>query len=180
MPVDLDREIDRAVRSMLDAEPPADLRGRVMASIQANDEPRRRWVSWAIPLASAAAVILAVMVFTRLPHDRPAQIVAGHDRQLPSPVARAAEQRAAIVTAPPVQPVLRSVPRRALVHATSLEEPAETGIDALAAPAPLSVGTLPAPASTTMPSIQPAPLRVNALDLPALEMPRDAARGEDR
>ena len=176
---DVDREIDRAVRSMLDVEPPADLRARVLASIQSN-EPRRRWVSWAIPLASAAAVILIVSVFPRLPHDRSPKIIPGRDIQLSSPVARGGGQPSLIVTAPPVQPVGRSVPQRARVHATSLEEPAETGIDALAAPAPLSVGTLPAPASTTMPSIQPAPLRVHALDVPALEMPRDAARGEDR
>jgi len=34
MSADLDREIDRAVREMLDVEPPAGLRGRVMQRIE--------------------------------------------------------------------------------------------------------------------------------------------------
>src|SRR4029079_8802792 len=99
---------------------------------------------------------------------------------LPSPVARGAEEPEAIVTAPPPVEEINRGMHQTRAQARSLEEPVEAGIDALAARAPLSVGPLPAPASTTMPSIQPAPLRVNALDLPALEMPRDAARGEER
>jgi len=182
MSSDLDREIDEAVRSMLDAEPAAAFRARVMAEIRA-DRPRRAWMSLAVPLASAAIVILLISVFTPWRHTQTPVPFKGQDLRLPAPPNQIAEQRRALVVVPPpVERHGRAPQRRGVgvAHATPLEEPAEGGIDALAAPAPLSIGTLPAPKSTAMPSIQPAPLRVNALDLPALEMPRDAARGEDR
>src|SRR5262249_18503846 len=71
---DLDREIDRAVREMLDVEPPAGLRGRVMERIESREHraasggtPGRtassfgRTMWWAAaPLAAAALMVLAV------------------------------------------------------------------------------------------------------------------------
>jgi hypothetical protein len=187
---DLDREIDLAVRSMLDEEPSAAFRTRVMAALQP-DERRRGWMSWGLPFASAAVVMLvAAVVFMSSHRGAPAGVDPGRGAQPPSSTLQLAERLSAPVVAPPTEPTIparRGVQRAASapqgpssVHAMSLEEPVETGIDALAAPAPRSVGTLTAPVSTTIPSIQPEPLRVNALDLPALEMPRDAARGEDR
>jgi len=178
MSVDFDREIDRAVRSMLDAEPPAALRARVLAAIRAG-EPRRAWMSWAVPVA-AAVVILMVGVFTSSRQPNARKILSGRDVPLPRLVAHDATPPATVMSAQPPEPTARVRERDRQVRATSLDEPAAAGIDALAAPAPLSVETIPAPASTTMPSIQPAPLRVNALDVAALEMPRDAARGDER
>ena len=64
---DLDAAIDLAVREMLDVEPPAGLRGRVLDRI---DEPSpnpvasafRRKIWWlAGPIAAAAVVVLAVL-----------------------------------------------------------------------------------------------------------------------
>ena len=179
MSVDFDREIDRAVRSMLDAEPPAALRARVLAAIRAG-EPRRAWMSWAVPVAAAAVVILMVGVFTSSRQPNAPKILSGRDVPLPRLVAHNATPPATVMSARPPEPTARVRERDRQVRATSLDEPAAAGIDALAAPAPLSVETIPAPASTTMPSIQPAPLRVNALDVAALEMPRDAARGDER
>ena len=178
MSVDFDREIDRAVRSLLDAEPPAALRARVLAAIRAG-EPRRAWMSWAVPVA-AAVVILMVGVFTSSRQPNAPKILSGRDVPLPRLVAHDAMPPATVMSARPPEPTARVRERDRHVRATSLDEPAAAGIDALAAPAPLSVETIPAPASTTMPSIQPAPLRVNALDVAALEMPRDAARGDER
>ena len=49
---DLDGEIDRTVRSMLDAEPSPALRARVEAAIRTG-EPRPRRMAWALPVAAA-------------------------------------------------------------------------------------------------------------------------------
>jgi hypothetical protein len=125
-------------------------------------------------------VILMVGVFTSSRQPNAAKILSGRDVPLPRLVAHNATPSATVMSARPPEPTARVRERDRQVRATSLDEPAAAGIDALAAPAPLSVETIPAPASTTMPSIQPAPLRVNALDVAALEMPRDAARGDER
>src|SRR5262245_44280980 len=69
MSADLDREIDRAVREMLDVEPAAGLRGRVMARIEALEGQTAvgsgsvfgRTLWWAAaPLAAAALIVIAV------------------------------------------------------------------------------------------------------------------------
>ncbi len=61
---ELDREIDRAVREMLDVEPPAGLRGRVLDRIELS--PRsdfRRRIAWiAVPVAAAAVIVLMVLL----------------------------------------------------------------------------------------------------------------------
>jgi hypothetical protein len=57
----LDVAIDRAVREMLDVEPPAGLRGRVLDRLE---RPRRGlgWMWIAAPIAAAAVIVLAVML----------------------------------------------------------------------------------------------------------------------
>jgi hypothetical protein len=57
----LDFEIDRAVREMLDVEPPAGLRARVLGRLES---PRRgmSWIWLVAPVAAAAVIILAVLV----------------------------------------------------------------------------------------------------------------------
>jgi hypothetical protein len=57
----LDRAIDLAVRSMMDVEPRADLRARVIERI----ERPHRWLMWTwvvAPLAAAAVLVVAVML----------------------------------------------------------------------------------------------------------------------
>ena len=67
-----DDAIDRAVREMLDVEPRADLRARVMARIEepSADTPvasgfRRKFWLIGAPIAAAAIIILAVMIARR-------------------------------------------------------------------------------------------------------------------
>ena len=69
MSADLDREIDRAVREMLDVEPPAGLRARVMQRIEGSSETSvasafRRKSAW-IAVAAAAAIVIAVVLTRR-------------------------------------------------------------------------------------------------------------------
>lgn len=68
MRADLDQEIDRAVREMLDAEPRPDLRARVLERIA---EPRRRWpLRWAVvPIAAAALLTLMIAAPWRASHN---------------------------------------------------------------------------------------------------------------
>jgi hypothetical protein len=86
-----DEAIDRAVREMLDVEPPAGLRGRVLDRIE---NPRSRGWSWtwtwiAGPLVAAAMVILVVMAPWR--HAAPVVPAAGPAiaRVEPTPAVRA-------------------------------------------------------------------------------------------
>lgn len=181
MSADLDREIDRAVRAMLDREPPALLRSRVLSSIEGGD---RRWsiAPFAIPAgALAIAIVLWIVLAPGRAVDRPVQISAGSgDVHLPPPAGEAVVRpHGSPTVAPRVGAAVRRQ-RHVVAAAVAHSEPVDPGIDALASPAPLSVGTLPAPATSTLSSIQPAPLRVTALDVPALEMPPNAARGVER
>jgi|SRR5689334_2128112 len=58
MRADLDRAIDRAVREMLDVEPPPDLRAHVLERIA---HPHTRRLPWMIvPLAAAALLVLVL------------------------------------------------------------------------------------------------------------------------
>jgi len=68
MSADLDREIDRAVREMLDVEPPAGLRGRVMQRIEEGHVASgfSRKILWAgLPVAAAAVILIAVVLARR-------------------------------------------------------------------------------------------------------------------
>jgi hypothetical protein len=180
MSADLDREIDGAVRAMLDEEPSSALRSRVLAALE---QPGRRHVNfarWAAVAAAATVAVVAVMVapwhHTPPPIESSAQV---HAAQLPLAVAPSRLHIFADVAA-----VARpSASADGTTHARVLaanDVPTESGVTALERPAALSVTTIAPPVTTTMPSIQPAPLRVSALELPALEMPPDAARGADR
>jgi hypothetical protein len=177
MSADLDREIDRAIESMLDAEPPALLRARVLAAIEGGSRRRRSGLFFAIPLAAVA--IAALLVFVLMPSrdsQPPAQTsAAARDVQLP-PI-----RSGGPMPAPRPSPARERAPRGPRVFAAVLREPESApGIDALPAPAPLAVETLAEPTASAMPSIQPTPLRVAALEVVPIETPRDAAQGVDR
>jgi hypothetical protein len=182
MSADLDREIDRVARSLLDAEPSASFGARVRASTDARRRPGPGVSSLIPAVVVAAALVLAVVLAPWPTTERPPHIVAGRDVPLPTPIAEVAAPHE-VTEVPPRQAAFNREadrkPRR-IVATASNAEPAAAGIDALAAPAPLSVDTLATLPPSSLPSIQPAPLRVTALDLQALEMPSDAARGVDR
>src|SRR5947207_14159444 len=73
----LDLAIDRAVREMLDVEPPDGLRGRVLERI---DSPRGGvpWIWIATPVAVAAILVLALVLPSKTPRPvvNPATTVA--------------------------------------------------------------------------------------------------------
>ena len=92
-----DETIDRAVREMLDVEPPAGLRGRVLDRIDALSTNSvasafRRNFGWiALPIATAAVIILAVLAPWRhavKPISPAAPVLA---KTVPAPVAPVVE-----------------------------------------------------------------------------------------
>ena len=192
MSADLDREIDRAVRSLLDVAPPLRLRARVLASLE--PRPRRSFSGRSlVPIAAVAIVLLMVLVLRPWRSEQaPPDSAALKPPAAETTTAEAHGSRPpAIVEPTPIapreavtNPRAASRPARARSTAVPLiasaRESDTAGIAALAHPAPLSVESIGVPEVMTMPSIQPAPLRVTALDLRALEMPPDAARGADR
>lgn len=182
MSADLDREIDRAVRSLLDAEPSPRLRWRVLASLERPKGPVLSAASL-VPIAVVAIVLVLALVLRPWRSAPPPMTTTAdaHDMRLPTAgVERAPDAPHPSATiAQPAPRRSRALTARAAPRATAAE-PEDPGIAALVRPAPLSVETIAAPEVTVMPSIQPAPLGVAALDLRALEMPPDAARGADR
>src|SRR3954470_13452483 len=78
MSADLDREIDGAVRAMLDAEPPAAFRARVLSRIEDASVPvasavasavgsafRRKLLFIGTPIAIAATILIAMLLPSR-------------------------------------------------------------------------------------------------------------------
>src|SRR3954470_1718157 len=74
MSADLDREIDAAVRAMLDAEPPAAFRARVLSRIEDAPVPvasavasafRRKLLFIGTPIAIAATILIAILLPSR-------------------------------------------------------------------------------------------------------------------
>ena len=91
MPERFDEAIDRAVRDMLDVEPRADLRARVIAQVSASGSQlpafgfrRNRWI--VLPLAAAAALLLLVARLSwraETPASAPAMVAHAPDQHLP-------------------------------------------------------------------------------------------------
>jgi hypothetical protein len=176
MSVDLDKQIDRAVRDMLDVEPSADLRARVMAQLPAPGSPRpapgfRLPASWVLgSIAAAALVVIAVFVARRTePVPQPPAIAKAADRYLAPeaapltvdvPVVRTRRAPAAAPRAESTGSVLAAV--------FTADEPGTMRIAPLGAIAPISVAPIAhnaiAPAEVavrplnTMTEIQIAPL----------------------
>ena len=98
---DFDKAIDEAVREMLDVEPRADLRARVMRQIAGKNQSRK--LLWtAVPLAAAATLILALFLPSK----------TGVDQQMPTPVVKSTPPNAPpTVPSPVVRTPQRSVPQ---------------------------------------------------------------------
>jgi hypothetical protein len=182
-----DDAIDRAVREMLDVEPPAGLRARVMARI---DQPPsvgsafRRKIWWiGLPLAAAAAILLAVNLPSH--HDSPVTTSAGRsgpDIQLPAPAAPRSTPPSSTRTvvaradgrAPRGAAARPGTPQRgtaaAATVAVSADDTPDT-IEPLAAIAPIAVAAISsrsiAPATITVTPLSPiAELQVSPLTPP--------------
>lgn len=151
----LDMAIDRAVREMLDVEPPMGLRGRVLDRIQ---RPRRSfaWVWIAVPVAAAAVILLAVVGSWRqaAPPARPAApIVARVEPRVTVPVVGSSKTPETSKTASIPLPYVTPRGRR----------PAPSGLDdgpiaAALAPADdaSEIDPLSPIAPITVPSVSPA------------------------
>ena len=176
----LDTAIDLAVREMLDVEPPAGLRGRVLDRIQ---KPRQTftWLWLAGPVAAAAIIVLAVLAPWRggTEIERPG-FTSGGDTRL----AVESASRPSIVPPGPAAPihaasVPSSAPRRGLIRAATaagedVNFSAVETVQALAGPETIAVERLIGPAPPSLPSIEPAPLQIRALQVSALpETPRE-------
>jgi hypothetical protein len=190
-----DDAIDRAVREMLDVEPPAGLRARVMARIDQRSSVgsafpglssvkggRKIW--WiGLPLAAAAAILLAVNLPSH--HDSPATTSAGRsgaDVQLaapPSPRSTPAPSTPAVVAradgrAPRGATARPGTAERGTVAAAtvpvSADDDANT-IEPLAPIVPIAVAAISsrtiAPAAITVTPLSPiAELQVSPLTPP--------------
>lgn len=182
----LDAEIDRAVREMLDVEPPAGLRGRVIDRLE---HPRSSGWSWAwiaAPIAAAAIVVLAVMTPWRSgTATRPPRTGSGIDVRLavessPHPPANPAPGPATGAPRPAGRTQVAYVgpraPRPGMVVAANAvaEDTNFTIVEALAGPASIAVERLTGPPEPTLRSIEPPPLQIRALEVnPLPETPRE-------
>ena len=170
MSADLDKAIDRAVREMLDVEPRADLRARVVARI---DEPRSSF-QLAVPslqrfalVVGAAAVLVLVLVLVRRA-EPPSQPPATAGVQVPEkppvvigpqpPVGVPAVQTLATTAK---SAVAQESPR--VAYAASADATAAAAIDPLKAITPIEVAPI------AQSSITPEPIGVHPLD-PITEM----------
>ena len=132
---DFDKAIDRAVRQMLDVEPPAGLRARVLRRISTADQPASgfsRKILWlGAPVAAAALIVLALLLPQRV--EQPAATVVTNQPAglRPSPAAPVVTPPTPVSPTPPAprvvavsRPRLTALPER-IVAAASLP-PAET------------------------------------------------------
>jgi len=182
-----DAAIDRAVREMLDVEPPAGLRGRVLDGIERSPgsvaSAFRRTIFWiAMPVAAAAILVLAVLLPSR-PDPTPVTPVAkgGPDHRLAvgqqepqvSPEIKPAVMTARSVTRPPAsgQAVAAVAPDAADADVV--------WIDALAPPAAMEVAAIEPARGSAIPSIDLAPAQIPALEIrPISDTPRERRNQE--
>ena len=161
--------IDRAVREMLDVEPPAGLRGRVLDRLDARSTNpvasafwgaealakaarRNFWVAG--PIAAAAILVLAVLLQGRAPAPPAATPSAPSVARVETPrvvqtprlvpVRGVAENPEPPRTASITQPAPRRIEDRLVVATVAAADDATSQIDPLAAIAPIAVaGTHP-------------------------------------
>ena len=184
----LDRAIDLAVREMLDVEPRADLRARVIerierpgASVGRVFRPGVRWTWIVAPVAAAAVLVLAVMLWK--PEERLGSrpvtsiVLRPLDARQPVTIARSEAPR----NPPPMHPTRPHERRITAAIATaddtnfSAEPPAGFAVvGALAPPSPIVVEQIPSAAASAVTSLDIAPLRLAALEVNALpDSPRE-------
>jgi hypothetical protein len=189
-----DRAIDRAVREMLDVEPPAGLRARVLERIDPSTHAGASVFPWrfgwvAVPLAAAAVIVLAVLAPWReaaRPSPAAPPPMANAQPTLiappplapttPAPPAGASTVTPRIRTAQPER-IAQAAGARRTVQAAAVgadEDTNFTAVDALAGPAGFAVERLADPPAPPLRSIEPAPLQIPALEVTALpETPRE-------
>jgi len=187
----LDAAIDGAVREMLDVEPRADLRARVIARLTAPapsaaaprfGRPRIGWV--VVPLMAAALVLL---VFVARRSEPPSNAPVARERgarlpetsSAPAPIASMRPRESTPNSGAAPTTIGRSAPSPARMVAAAAVEDVDLGALApLPAPQSISVARLEPPGEAVLPPIGPQPITVRALEISALppEAPQDGAR----
>ena len=157
MSADFDKAIEHAVREMLDVEPPAGLRRRVIERLPAFAEApagkpasgSRLPVSGFVlgPLAAAAVVILAVFLTRSTPRPVETTTVAVQP-SVPVPV-----------TTPAAEPPAPEVP----VAQPSSHPPSDRRVVAVAAPVDVSFDAPPTPGFPRLPALSVPELSVSAI-----------------
>ena len=185
---ELDRAIDRAAREMLDVEPRADLRARVLSRLRDHGS-RLPTAGFTLPafglrmlatVATAAVVLLLVLLARSgapvMP--QPPVMARGGDQHLPAEMT-AVKGVASVPAAAPaergggVRRVAARPPARVVAAAVD-EDRNFSAIAALAGPPAIDVAGLEAPAAGALPSFAPEPMSIRALDVSALpETPRE-------
>jgi hypothetical protein len=172
---DIDEAIDRTVRDMMDVEPSAALRARVMEQLA---QPRSsfRWMWIAAPVAGFAVLVLAVWLGGQSPRvtSRPVSTIAElpaarTPRFVPAPIAPDAP-----ITAP--RPARRSrVPRPgAAASVAVVAEADESTVQPLAGPVPIVVARLVARTTMELSPVEPEPIQVKAIEVsPLPDVPRE-------
>lgn len=140
-----DAAIDRAVREIMDVEPPADLRARVIERIDRRASPFMRWtMRAAVPAAAAALVIVWLAVWLSL---RQAPVVqTAHVQHAPEVVPREPARAGAVAREVPPVDVAHIVPARSrrgsgvhMVLAIDSSAPAVSSVAPLDPIAPIRV-----------------------------------------
>ncbi len=178
-----DVAIDRAVREMLDVEPPPGLRGRVIDRLES---PRRglTWIWIAAPLAAAAIVVLAVLLPSK-PAQSIVNLVTTVATREPQPAASTPPSIGAPVT--PQAVVARAATRqprtqpgvRAAVADDMTAEAEIVWVDPLAPPPPVAVPAIEPGRSDTIQPIDLAPREIPALEIrPISDTPRERRNQE--
>jgi hypothetical protein len=173
-PVDLDAAIDRAVRSIMSAEPRAGMRQRVLSRI--NEAPRRALPMLRLAIAGGGVALIALILTTRVgqgpvPPEQPAPVVINppstaiptpsrpqtNVARMPPPISAAPPTRP---TAPPSQRIPRGLVVAQSLPALDVDDPVQTGVP---------------PQGQVMPELQglhiPALRAIPELDTPVDSMP---------
>lgn len=178
-----DAAIDLAVREMMDVEPRADLRARVLERIE---RPRRgfNWTWMMAPIAAAAVLLLIIMLWK--PEQRLVSRPLGNivlrapETRQPTTIARHEERHNPARIRPVTLQERRITAAVAAADDTNFSAalPADFAvIDALAPPLSIVVEQISPPDTPAVNSLDVPPLRLRALEVNALpDSPRERQR----
>lgn len=149
MSADFDKAIDRAVREMLDVEPPAGLRRRVLTRLPAAGSrlPASGWVLGAV--AAAALVILAIFLARSTPRQ-PETTTTGRQQPVTAPA-----------TTTPMQPHTAESP--AVQAASHPQSDRRVVAAAVAASAETTFDNPPAPGFPRLPALTVPELSLSSI-----------------
>jgi len=173
----LDRAIDDVARRMLDIEPPAGLRGRVMDRL-GTSKPRPMWMWLTVPAVAALALLV---LWPRAGERALVTTQAGVDIQLPVSVAAAHPGMQPDVTRPAAA-ARDQTARAGRVRAATLEELPPVAdanhVAPLAAPPPIALGAIADGHATPIGDIAVDPIQIRALQVNALSEAPENRREE--